>query len=132
MPILATKCLECHGPDEAKNDFRVDDRELMMDYIEPEDVESSTIFVDYLTIEDDDMLMPPKSHGGPLSAAELAMIRVWIEEGAEWPEDLEFPQQGEQMESPPEPAPAPKSLSDRVWMAQGFLHPATVHFPIAC
>lgn len=131
MPILSTRCLECHGPDDAKNDFRVDDRELMMDYIEPEDAESSTIFVDYLTIEDEDLLMPPRSHGGPLSPGELAVIRVWIEEGANWPEDLEFPQEGEVAKSVPAPAPAPKSLGDRVWIAQGFLHPATIHFPVA-
>ena len=87
-PILQDRCLECHGPEDAKNDFRVDDRDLMLDYIEPEDVEYSTLYTDYLTIEDEDMLMPPKSHGGPLSASDLALIRVWIEEGAYWPEDF--------------------------------------------
>lgn len=131
VPILKERCLECHGPEDAKNDFRVDDRDLMLDYIEPEDTESSTLYVDYLTIDDEDMLMPPKTHGGPLSAGELALIRVWIEEGANWPEDFEFPAEGEQAETAAAPAPQPKSLSDRIWMAQGFLHPATVHFPIA-
>lgn len=131
VPILRTRCLECHGPDDAKNDFRVDDRDLMMDYIEPEDLESSTIYVDYLTIDDEDMLMPPKSHGGPLSAGELALIRVWIEEGAEWPDDVEIQPEGAEAKPAAAPAPGPKTMSDRVWVAQGFLHPATVHFPVA-
>lgn len=131
-PILRSRCLECHGPEEAKNDFRVDDRDLMMDYIEPEEIESSTMYVDYLTIDDEDMMMPPKSHGGPLSAADLALIRVWIEEGADWPDDVELGQEEGAAESEPVAKPAPpKSLGDRVWVAQGFLHPATVHFPIA-
>ncbi len=89
-PILRAACLECHGPEDAKNDFRVDDPEVLMEYIEPEDVESSSIFIDYLTIDDEDMLMPPESHGGPLKPGELALIRVWIEEGANWPEGYQL------------------------------------------
>jgi uncharacterized membrane protein len=132
-PILRERCLECHGPEDAKNDFRVDDRETMMDYIEPEDFESSTMYVDYLTIDDEDMLMPPKSHGGPLTSKELALVRVWIQEGAHWPEEFELSEaSGEEASAPaPAAAPRPKSLGERLWVAQGVLHPATVHFPIA-
>ncbi|MGI9473705.1 MAG: c-type cytochrome domain-containing protein [Rubripirellula sp.] len=129
-PILRTQCLECHGPEDAKNDFRVDDREIMLDYIEPEDVESSMLYVDYLTIDDEDMLMPPLSHGGPLSASELSLMRVWIAEGADWPEDFAFSEATADVVEA-EPEPAPETLPERVWVAQGFLHPATVHFPIA-
>jgi uncharacterized membrane protein len=125
--------LECHGPDDAKNDFRVDDVDLLLDYIEPEDLESSTMFVDYLVSDDEDMLMPPLSHDGPLSAGELALIRVWIEEGANWPDGYSL--EADTGDSPA-PAPvkkpnAPETLGERVWVSQGFLHPATIHFPIA-
>lgn len=130
-PILRDACLECHGPEDAKNDFRVDDPEVLMDYIEPEDVESSSMFIDYLTIDDEDMLMPPESHGGPLRPSELALIRVWIEEGAHWPEGFQLVAQAAETEAPPTALVAPKTLSERVWAAQGYLHPATVHFPIA-
>ena len=68
-PIFRERCLDCHGPDDAKNDFRIDDAESVMDYVEPEDVEGSSLFVDYMTSDDPDMLMPPPSHGGPMSAA---------------------------------------------------------------
>ena len=129
-PILRRACLECHGPEDAKNDFRVDDPEVFMDYVEAEDVESSSLFVDYLTIDDEDMLMPPESHGGPLKPGELALIRVWIEEGANWPEDYQFTEAAAAEVQPNVIAP-PQTLSQRVWVAQGFLHPATVHFPIA-
>ncbi len=131
-PILRTHCLECHGPEDAKNDFRVDDPDMMMDYVEPEDVESSSMYVDYLTIDDEDMLMPPATHGGPLSSSELALIRVWIEEGAEWPEGYTLSATTtEDAIAPVAVAEPPQSLPERVWVAQGFLHPATVHFPIA-
>lgn len=127
-PILRKHCLECHGPDDAKNDFRVDDREIMLDYIEPGDASESTLYVDYMTTDDEDMLMPPKSHGGPCSVHELALIQVWINEGANWPEGVTVLD-----ESVPAKAAPPEALSvpERVWFAQGFLHPATVHFPIA-
>lgn len=132
-PILKKYCLECHGPDDAKNDFRVDDSEIFLDYVEPEDAESSTLYVDYLTIDDIDLLMPPTTHGGPLSASDLALLRVWINEGADWPSDYKFvtePEQTAEAETAP-PAAGPKTLSERIWKAQGYLHPATVHFPIA-
>jgi uncharacterized membrane protein len=130
-PILSEHCLECHGPDDAKNDFRVDDSELMLDYLEPGDFESSMLYVDYLTIDDPDMLMPPQSHGGPLSAGQLALFRVWIQEGANWPEGVAISGAAEAQAAAVPPAPAPRTLPERVWVAQGFLHPATVHFPVA-
>jgi uncharacterized membrane protein len=127
-PILRKHCLECHGPDDAKNDFRVDDREIMLDYIEPGDAAESMLYVDYMTTDDEDMLMPPKSHGGPCSVNDLALIQVWINEGANWPEDATVSEESEPVKTAP---PEVLSLPERVWFAQGFLHPATVHFPIA-
>lgn len=129
-PILKANCLECHGPDDAKNDFRVDDISFM-DYVEPDDAESSSVFTDYLITEDEEMLMPPTSHGGPLSPAELAMIRVWINEGADWPEDFQMTAESEQPIAAPAADEKPAGLISRVWSFQGYLHPATVHFPIA-
>ena len=128
-PIFRAKCLECHGPEDAKNDFRIDDPEMLMDYVEAGDWESSSMYVDYLTIDDPDMLMPPPSQGGPLSASELALLRVWIDEGAVWPEGVQLT--SAPIALVPEAAPAPKSLPERVWAFQGFFHPATVHFPVA-
>ena len=138
-PILRNHCLECHGPEEAKNGFRVDDRETFLFYVEPGDGEFSTVFLDYLAASDETMLMPPPSHGGPLSPDELALIRVWIDEGAEWPEDAKVvPEPTEaaiEKVAASNAAPAserlPATLIQRVWSFQGFLHPATVHFPIA-
>ncbi len=132
-PILRDRCLECHGPEEAKNDFRVDDLDSLMQYVEPGDVESSTMYVDYLVSNDEDSMMPPASHDGPLSVGELALIRVWIEEGAVWPEGyvLEADLQDATPPKAVEKPAAPNTLGARIWAFQGFFHPATVHFPIA-
>jgi uncharacterized membrane protein len=131
-PILKKHCLECHGPEDAKNDFRVDDSEIFLEYVEPEDADSSSLYVDYLTVDDIDMLMPPTTHGGPLSASDLALIRVWINEGAHWPEDFEFVTDSDEPTEAAAPVTADSnSFSNRAWRAQGYLHPATIHFPIA-
>ncbi|WP_425572414.1 c-type cytochrome domain-containing protein [Novipirellula caenicola] len=129
-PILVARCLDCHGPKEAKNDFRVDDVDSLMGYVEAEDIESSSLYVDYLTTDDEDMLMPPAAHGGPLTPGELALIRVWISEGAHWPEDVPLLASAESV-PPVAPESVAKSLPERAWAFQGYLHPATVHFPIA-
>ncbi len=75
------------------------------------------------------MQMPPASHGGPLSRAELALIGRWITEGADWPEGATVAK-GEAVAvviaEPPSSA-----LTARIWDFQGYLHPATVHFPVA-
>lgn len=132
-PILRVRCLECHGPDDAKNDFRVDDYDSLLSYVEPEDLESSVLYTDYLVSDDEDYLMPPTTHGGPLSAAELAVLQVWINEGADWPDGFELVAVNEPSPAAElaKPVVVAKSLGERIWSFQGFLHPATVHFPIA-
>lgn len=128
-PILRSRCLKCHGPEDAKNDFRVDDRDSMMDFLEPEDVDASSLYTDYLVVDDQDMLMPPPSHGGPLSLIELALIHTWISEGAVWPDGERLVESN--VSETVEAMVLPKTFTERAWLAQGFLHPATVHFPVA-
>lgn len=48
-PIFAKHCLECHNEDDAKNDFRINDPDSVFSYVEAGDVESSSLFVDYLS-----------------------------------------------------------------------------------
>ncbi|RMF40649.1 MAG: hypothetical protein D6753_11265 [Planctomycetota bacterium] len=144
FPIFQRKCLQCHGPEDAKNDFRVDDRDTLLSYVEPGDLESSSLWTDYLVTDDPDMRMPPPDadDAEPLTAAELALIHVWIEQGAQWPEDFEpgMPQDAAPTEVPgevvPDEAPATKDprsapLALRIWKFSGLFHPAVVHFPIA-
>ncbi len=122
-PILTDKCLECHGPTEAKNDFRVDIATSLLEYIEPGDAEGSSLWTDYLTTDDADMHMPPVTveQERRLTGAELATIKLWIDEGGMW---------NLAIEDVPKEVP-PSSLAARIWHFQGLLHPATVHFPIA-
>jgi uncharacterized membrane protein len=133
-PILVDHCLECHGPKDAKQDLRVDDRDALLGYIEPGKVEVSTLWTDYLRATDEDHLMPPREHGGPLSPPRLAVIKTWIEEGATWPENASLTsatalgQAAANAVNPP--AIAPTTPAGRIWAFQGYFHPAVVHFPV--
>jgi uncharacterized membrane protein len=124
QPILESRCQECHGPDEAKNDFRIDEVESVSAYIEPGDLESSSLWVDYLITEDSEMLMPPATteRPGGLPGNERAVLKLWIEEGAKW---------GWATASIEPIATPPLSLPGKVWAFQGLFHPASVHFPVA-
>lgn len=135
-PLFATRCLECHDEKESKGGFRIDDAAAVADYLEPGEGAASTLMTDYLQTADTDMMMPPASHGGPLSPAELSLIRVWIDEGAQWPEGAAVMPVGVAGGTAPEATEAtkpeaPRSLVGRVWAFQGYFHPALVHFPIA-
>ena len=89
LPIFEDNCLDCHGPDKQKSEFRVDQRAVMLlggdsglAALVPGDAAGSYL-IEVIDGSDPDMIMPPK--GDPLSEAQVALIRQWIDEGAEWP-----------------------------------------------
>lgn len=121
-PILELHCIECHGPKDAKEGFRVDEKDSLLSYVEPNDISASSLWADYLVTTDETMKMPPVKHNRPLSGAQLATIKLWIEEGANWQE----PTVTETI------APLPvKSKLQRITAFIGLFHPAAVHFPVA-
>jgi hypothetical protein len=91
-PILADKCFKCHGPDakERKGKLRLDNRKDATAPaasgeipIVPGKVDESELYR-RITAEDADERMPPASSGKSLSAADMARLKSWIEEGAEY------------------------------------------------
>ncbi|MHC5537495.1 PSD1 and planctomycete cytochrome C domain-containing protein [Singulisphaera rosea] len=85
-PILSETCFQCHGPDAAKRkaDLRLDTRDgLFKSVVVPRNAEESDLYT-RLIAEDDDDRMPPRSLGKDLSAEQVALIKRWIDEGAEW------------------------------------------------
>ncbi|MGI9458113.1 MAG: PSD1 and planctomycete cytochrome C domain-containing protein [Aeoliella sp.] len=90
-PLLSDRCYKCHGPDRTSKEaqettLRVDLRESVVDdygAIEPGDVEASEL-VARITADDHDLRMPPTESGKTLSAEEIALLKQWIAEGAEY------------------------------------------------
>lgn len=122
-PIFEAKCISCHGPDDAKNDFRVDISESVLDYIEPGSLDDTFLWTDYLITTDEDTLMPPVDEP-QLTGAELAAIKLWIEEGAQWeePADAAVVEEAKPAE--------PDSFATKSWIFQGLFHPVSVHLPV--
>ncbi len=92
-PLLSDKCYSCHGPDEQsrKADLRLDLEEGVFAergsdepvLIQRGDPAKSDLYR-RLIAQDPDDLMPPKDSHKSLTTQEIATMKKWIEEGAEW------------------------------------------------
>jgi Protein of unknown function (DUF1553)/Protein of unknown function (DUF1549)/Planctomycete cytochrome C len=89
-PILADKCLKCHGPDakQRKGKLRLDLENTAKGpagsgsvAIVPGKIEESELYA-RVTAQDAEERMPPEDSGKSLSAAEIGLLKRWIEEGA--------------------------------------------------
>ena len=100
-PILERHCISCHGPDREEG-TRLDIRDDAMNYIEVEDAENS-VFYEYLISEDEDERMPPPCEGIPLTDEQIETVKTWIDQGAEWPEDIQLRDTSQEAEPGSEP-----------------------------
>ncbi|WP_439625734.1 PSD1 and planctomycete cytochrome C domain-containing protein [Gemmata sp.] len=93
LPILSDKCFQCHGPDEKsrKADLRLDvkDEALKPPVVVPGKAAESEL-VKRLAPEDPAELMPPPKSNKKLSAAEIATLKAWIDQGAAWGQHWAF------------------------------------------
>ena len=89
QPILRQNCYGCHGPKQQNNNLRLDRRSDAMRggtiaVIGPGNSEASHL---YLRLVGKDTLpgqtMPPT---GSLTPQQIAIIKTWIDQGAEWPD----------------------------------------------
>jgi len=92
QPIFENKCLECHNPNKIKGKLLMDSAAALLKggdtgpglvVGKPED---SEIVKRVVLPADHDDIMPPK--GGPLTAKETDVLKRWIAEGAQWPQNL--------------------------------------------
>lgn len=100
-PILSDKCFHCHGPDEhdRKGKLRLDVphgddgafREKKGTFaIKPGDPAASEIWKRIITDDEDDVMPPADSTKKALTAEEKALVKKWIEQGAQWQEHWSF------------------------------------------
>ena len=91
-PILGEYCFHCHGPDPGSRTegIRFDREEGFFGQREdggPTVVkghpEKSPLFERIIATDPDDIMPPPKEHK-KLKPAEIAILKKWIEQGAEW------------------------------------------------
>ncbi|MBL8854930.1 MAG: PSD1 domain-containing protein [Planctomycetaceae bacterium] len=85
-PILAEYCFHCHGPDANQRaaDLRLDvAEEAHQSAIQVHDADASELIA-RVTTEDLESRMPPAASGKELSAEQIALLRQWINEGANY------------------------------------------------
>jgi len=90
-PILSETCFHCHGPDEhsRKADLRLDTPTGAIadlggyQAIVPGDLKNSEGWQRIITDDPDDLMPPPESHM-VLTDEQKALIKRWIEQGAEY------------------------------------------------
>jgi len=91
QPILSENCYACHGPDAetVEGDLRLDiEKDALTggdsgNAIVPGDPGKSLI-IEKITHSDPDDVMPPPEKKDRLKPGQIALIRQWISEGAEW------------------------------------------------
>ena len=99
-PILSDKCFHCHGPDEkhVKGKLQLHTFEFATKKlgkkkahyaIVPGNVDKSTLWERIITDDEDDIMPPPETHK-TLSDNEKALIKKWIEQGAEYQDHWAF------------------------------------------
>jgi hypothetical protein len=88
QPLLAARCMECHGPEKREGGLRFTNRD---DALLPTDSGASPIvpgdstgseLIRRVTSEDDSQWMPPE--GPRLTADDVKLLRAWIDQGAKW------------------------------------------------
>jgi hypothetical protein len=84
-PILSDTCFQCHGPDESKRmaKLRLDTKDGAMTVVTPGNAAASKLVI-RITHDKTAMRMPPAASGLKLTAAQIATLKEWIDEGAPW------------------------------------------------
>ncbi|MCE9525424.1 MAG: PSD1 and planctomycete cytochrome C domain-containing protein [Planctomycetales bacterium] len=92
QPILSEHCTQCHGADEKerKSGLRLDQRDGALKggesgtaAIVPGKIDQGEL-IRRITSADPDEMMPPPDHKKPLSPAQIATLKDWIKEGANY------------------------------------------------
>ncbi len=86
-PILSNHCYACHGPDQkqVKADLRLDVRAVALESAIIEGDAANSSLIERVASTDADILMPPPDSKKPrLTAAQVSLLRRWIDEGAKF------------------------------------------------
>lgn len=117
QPIFASRCYECHGDKKQKSDFRLDDRAIVWHggesgkpAVVPGKSAGSALYQRITSMNADDV-MPPK--GERLTSEQIALLKEWIDSGANWPDALAHPNNRAALQHwafrPPVRPPLPKA-----------------------
>src|SRR5262245_37535449 len=88
LQLFRQNCIGCHGPDKQMNTYRLDRRSVALrgpaPAIVPGNSAASRLYLRLIGSEFGSP-MPPS---GPLRKEDAAVIKAWIDQGAQWPDEL--------------------------------------------
>jgi len=91
-PILSNRCFKCHGPAVQKAKLRLDQRDTAIHKgaIAPGKSAESELLRRVSLPDSDEERMPPREAFERLTPEQVAKLRAWIEQGAEYPPHWAF------------------------------------------
>jgi hypothetical protein len=95
-PMLAAKCYQCHGPNTQKSGLNLHDQQSALHgggSMKPAIVpgkSSESYLIQRITNENKTERMPPANRE-PVTPEEIRLLRMWIDQGADWPEKADPP-----------------------------------------
>lgn len=100
QPILAASCYSCHGTDNQEAGLRLDARKTAFEGGDSGSVilkgdSAKSPLIHLVARIDPEMVMPPEGEGDPLTAAQVGLLRAWIDQGAVWPDSVAVPKNAE-------------------------------------
>jgi len=118
LPLLQSRCVECHGPDKQKGKLRLDTLEAALKggkdgpAIKAGDADGSALIQRVSLPKDNDDRMPPE--GDPLTAEQVKVLKDWVADGAKWPEGVVVapPKSATEVAAPVRKGPPPPPLPE--------------------
>jgi len=94
-PIIKDMCFKCHGGEKVKGKFKLNTKALAMEGGESGKAilpgkPTLSKFYTSLVDADEDILMPPPKEKARPTKEQIERVKLWIEQGAEWPDGFEF------------------------------------------
>ncbi len=78
--FLIERCGNCHGAEKQRGDYRLDTLQGALTAVSPGQATRSALYSRISLPRDSDDIMPPK--GAPLTPAQIAAVKAWIDSGA--------------------------------------------------
>jgi mono/diheme cytochrome c family protein len=118
-PLFEKRCFGCHGPQQQMSGLRLDQKAAAMRggnsgaVIVPHDSAGSRLIRLVAGVNPDKKVMPPV--GARLTAAEVGLLRAWIDQGVEWPESLTASSRPSHWAFQKIAHPQPPAVRNRAW-----------------
>ena len=91
-PILAARCFKCHGPDQKRGGLDLQNKESAFRPLKSGSIalvpgkSAESELLRRVGADDENERMPPQGKGDRLAPEQIAKLRLWIDQGAQWQE----------------------------------------------